>query len=63
MTKTQLQQYYSRKHDKRKNGRYALTAIGKVIYNIQTTTKVFSEYYERFIVRILVINEYNITVK
>jgi hypothetical protein len=38
-------------------------AIGKVIYNIQTTKKVFSEYYATFIVRILVIKEYNIMEK
>lgn len=55
ITKTQLtrKQYYSRMSRlmksglvKRKNGRYALTAFGKVIYDVQITIeKVISNYY------------------
>jgi hypothetical protein len=55
ITKTRLtpKQYYSRMSVlmrsglvKRKNGRYALTAFGKVIYDVQITIgKVISNYY------------------
>ncbi|HZI69716.1 MAG TPA: hypothetical protein VFD60_01010 [Nitrososphaeraceae archaeon] len=63
-------QYYSRMSGLVKSGTIKermedmdYIAIGKVIYNIQTTKKVFSEYYATFIVRILVIKEYNIMEK